>query len=860
MNFDFVKEDFAGGVSYRVVNPQIRDQFLCVVNRMYGVRNDLQYKFPGAQPCSVMRDNLDKLSREHYVVAEKTDGTRYLMLVTRNRESGSNFVVMIDRSLTMWIIEMDFADVVFASCTLFDGELVHNGLENRWMYQIFDLIGSGSEFRPRDTYVQRLKNARTIIDRYHRNKPQSDPFRMIVKRFYPTYEIDRLLPSVQMHEGCRTDGLIFTPVNQGVKPYRNRAMFKWKQQDDHTIDCLLRYNADQARRLRDSAQLNAVANVVAVGTAAEQAAVQAIGKTKRKRKSGEQMMAEAEAQLGDKRDAKRVKTRPVGKTAQPRTESADCEATEAEQDDDYDASKAPQRRTVNWTAHVRSGGYSEGLALLFEQQQQRCEAKQQAALVIEVDSASNDEDEESASPVSSSGSSVVSSRPQTPDAGQRRDNCASQDQILRHGEDDEVDFASRKDVASMSIGSNTQQHSISPSRIEFDSFEFWLNDSRNTLVRHKSVDPALNRAFLLEHGLDIVAGNEPIVECRYDLSVHNWRILWIRKDRTSPNTEFTVQKTAENIEENITLEEIAHVARNNRPPSSVRRSGAHSRSHAMQQQRAPRVVPHNPFVASNNAFAQQQPVHGYAPGPEPTAWQTPPQPPVQQPLQRFQQPAQSFGPSPAYASVLASGALPHMMTQQQTVAPRSPSYMHPDRLAAMMPAGHNAADAALVPPPYAQHPRQLMPPPAGYDQAYVPSPDRQRHYSPSQSYDWPASSSQQQQRSRRRAHYERQRDVQPTHHQPMSRLRSPSYSPPPHSESISAHTDDDVEEYDPTNPGMHTTLPTTIGAATCGSKVAPVQQPDVGALLSQLSASLKNNPDSALHKALSSADAATSVQ
>lgn len=250
MNFDYVKEQFGGGTSFRVVNPQIRDQFLRVINRMYGVRNDLQRKFPGAQPCSVMRDNLERLSRDHYVVAEKTDGTRYLMLVTRNRDTQSDFVVMIDRSLTMWIVQLDFADVVHTSCTLFDGELVHNQVEQRWMYQIFDLIGSGREFRPRDTYVQRLKNARVIIDRYHRPNAEHDAFQMLVKRFYPTYEIDQLLPSVQMHQGCRTDGLIFTPVNMPVKPYRNRAMFKWKQQDDHTIDCLLRYNAKKALRMR----------------------------------------------------------------------------------------------------------------------------------------------------------------------------------------------------------------------------------------------------------------------------------------------------------------------------------------------------------------------------------------------------------------------------------------------------------------------------------------------------------------------------------------------------------------------------------------------------------------------------------
>ena len=55
---------------------------------------------------------------------------------------------------------MDFDDVVYRSKTLFDGELVRHEYENRWMYQVFDLVCSGNEFRSTDTYIQRLKNAR----------------------------------------------------------------------------------------------------------------------------------------------------------------------------------------------------------------------------------------------------------------------------------------------------------------------------------------------------------------------------------------------------------------------------------------------------------------------------------------------------------------------------------------------------------------------------------------------------------------------------------------------------------------------------------------------------------------------------
>jgi hypothetical protein len=347
---------------------------------------------------------------------------------------------MIDRSLTMRVVQLNFDQRVFDGTTLFDGELVLNEDTHRWNYLIFDLIGSGSDMRPSDNFFQRLKNSIHIVNTMFQPVEERDPFLVSVKRFVPTQEIQTLASAVEMHQGRRSDGLIFVPVHRQVKPYRNRIMYKWKEQTHHTIDCLLRYAAKT-----ESASTRTPATVVA------------------------QSIASADSLIKN----------------------------------------ACQRRVISLPAKVL----------------------QRSVVILKMMNA-------------------------TLKNPLRRLTCAL-----------EKNSKKAKEAPVLSVSEFGK--SISPNSIDLTAFELFLIDTKNQLIFFDRCDAELNRDFLHRHAMQIVAaGHEIVVECCFagkssETQRPLWKIMLERKDRLRPNTEFTVQRTIENIEENITLVEIIDCFRKN---------------------------------------------------------------------------------------------------------------------------------------------------------------------------------------------------------------------------------------------------------------------------------------------------------
>lgn len=485
----WVRERFGGGEAYRVIAPHICAAVLATLNRMYGVTGDRK-KFPGAQPCSVMRADLQTLATEHYVVAPKTDGTRYLMLVSGSAES-SDMVFMIDRSLSIWIVPLFFREPVHASRALFDGELVYDSVRCEWVYQIFDLVGCGTRFQPRDNYVKRMENARHLIQReLLPTAPNAAPapMRVIVKRFYPTYKIDALLSDMERNTGCQTDGLVFTPVPLGVKPFRNRRTFKWKEQRDNTVDFALLYNVHVSERAR----------------------------------ANKEHLLNISRANGDKE------------------RSSDAE-TEEEQRASANAQRVCIRLPSNASSALRK--------LLAECTRVDTGARKSPPRSVAVNACTD----------------VVH-------------DCV-----------DEKESSGRL---------------ISPDAIDYNAFEFHVIDGEKKMAYFAKVDPNVNRDFLQKNAVSIANRARPaVVECGFEKGV--WKILLHRVDRELPNAEYTVEKTLQNIQENISLQEIADVVRNNVPP-------AHGRGTKRARAASPLAAsgpPHSRSVHINRCFAPtaQQP-------------------------------------------------------------------------------------------------------------------------------------------------------------------------------------------------------------------------------------------------------------
>lgn len=262
----YVREDIAHGYCFRVTDPQLREHFVNVVNNLYGVTDRgprgrtvghtadnrariAEPRFPGAVPCSIMREDLDLLRKEHYVAFEKTDGTRYLMLCTslpapRRGDPPTNFCVLVNRRWEARIVRVQFAQDVYDRNTLFDGELVQNTETGRWVFLIFDLVSSGHVSTSRDNYVKRMKSAHQIVHNSLRQEPSVDAFDISVKRYEKMEQMDRLYNAEKNYRGFPTDGYVFMPVRRFVAPFRNRQILKWKDSSNSTVDFQLRFSAE----------------------------------------------------------------------------------------------------------------------------------------------------------------------------------------------------------------------------------------------------------------------------------------------------------------------------------------------------------------------------------------------------------------------------------------------------------------------------------------------------------------------------------------------------------------------------------------------------------------------------------------
>lgn len=244
---------FGASECQRVLDPRVRDDFLSITVDMFGIeRSDRRRleKFPGAVPCSLMRADLDLLRNRHYVALEKTDGTRYLLLVTLiNRIP---FCVLIDRNRTVRVVNLRFDAATHERSTLFDTELVQHADTGEWVLLVFDLIASGHRLAPptRDRsvrpvpYTERMRLAADMVRNEWRPQRGTDAFVIRVKRFTALDQFEALRNAERSHNGFPTDGYVFVPVAHAVAPYRNRQMLKWKPLEQHTIDLRLHCRAN----------------------------------------------------------------------------------------------------------------------------------------------------------------------------------------------------------------------------------------------------------------------------------------------------------------------------------------------------------------------------------------------------------------------------------------------------------------------------------------------------------------------------------------------------------------------------------------------------------------------------------------
>lgn len=191
--------------------------------------------FPGSQPVSLTRANLMSIARVPYVVCEKSDGERHLLLIYKEN------VYIIDRMFNIYRVQVSFPGV--ENTSLLDGELIIDrpkgaGGPSVVRYLVYDALHVKGKSVAKQTLLHRLRAA--FLELIKPRRPKSDDaFTVYIKDFFDVCHA----ANVVFPLGCRLphecDGLIFTPADDPYKPGTCPRLLKWKPSHLNTVDFVI---------------------------------------------------------------------------------------------------------------------------------------------------------------------------------------------------------------------------------------------------------------------------------------------------------------------------------------------------------------------------------------------------------------------------------------------------------------------------------------------------------------------------------------------------------------------------------------------------------------------------------------------
>lgn len=186
--------------------------------------------FPGPQPISIEYKHFPILKGAEYVVCEKTDGERYMMVALMYE--GKRKCLFVNRAFKMFEVPINLKKSAYEG-TILDGELYDGTL------MVYDAVRVSGVSVWDLNLMKRLEAARNLMKSVIYMK--SDTWRLKCKTFhemrnFATFMND-YLPTVEQ----KIDGLVFTPVNEPIRIGTHETMFKWKPQEQNTVDFLMKW-------------------------------------------------------------------------------------------------------------------------------------------------------------------------------------------------------------------------------------------------------------------------------------------------------------------------------------------------------------------------------------------------------------------------------------------------------------------------------------------------------------------------------------------------------------------------------------------------------------------------------------------
>ena len=186
--------------------------------------------FPGPQPISIERKHFPMLKGGDYLVCEKTDGERHMMIALMYE--GKKKCLFVNRAFNMFEVSINLKKSAYEG-TILDGELYGGTL------MVYDAVLVAGQSVWNKNLMERLEASRGLMKSIIYMK--SDAYRLKCKTFHHmrdfTKFMDEYLPTVQE----KMDGLVFTPINEPIRIGTHETMFKWKPQEKNTVDFLMKW-------------------------------------------------------------------------------------------------------------------------------------------------------------------------------------------------------------------------------------------------------------------------------------------------------------------------------------------------------------------------------------------------------------------------------------------------------------------------------------------------------------------------------------------------------------------------------------------------------------------------------------------
>ena len=213
-------------------NSKFYNYILKTINYNYNYKNRGLDTYPAAQPVSIEKKDIEKLTKYEYNIGLKLDGVRYLLILLQDNLH-NNCSILINRSLEFYLININLnCNNLYSNGTILDGELCTNE------YIIHDsVLINGNKIRnmPHSSRLACVSENLLNIDNTNTS------FVIKVKKFYKYKKFSDFIIN-EYNINNNNDGIIFMPNKLNVMSGTQYSLFKWKPLKKHTFDFLIKEN------------------------------------------------------------------------------------------------------------------------------------------------------------------------------------------------------------------------------------------------------------------------------------------------------------------------------------------------------------------------------------------------------------------------------------------------------------------------------------------------------------------------------------------------------------------------------------------------------------------------------------------